>query len=493
MRSARANTASMSCSINRMVSLRLSSRRVLTMRALSSGPIPAIGSSSKSMRGLVASATAISSWRCSPWLKLATRASARCASPARMSAARAGSRSSASSRAGRQKRKECPACACTASATFSIAVKSTNSEVIWNERARPSWLRRKIGKPVTSRSAKRMRPASGAISPASWPISVVLPAPFGPMIACSSPGGTESAIASEATTPPKRLLRPSICKSASATAHPSEQAVNAAAREQDDQQKQRTEDDLPVFGDAREHLFQHQQRHRADDRPEHRPHTPEHGHDDEIAGARPVHQRRADEVGMVREQRAGEPAKHAREYERQELVAIGRESDRPHAPLVRARALDHHAEARMHKSPDDVDARQQQREAEIIERHFVREIDEPAELTAFVDGHAVVAAVPIEPDGDVIDHLRESERDHDEIDAARAQRKRADRERKQRRGRHCQRPLEQAGIDSILGENADGIAADSKIGGMSEAHHAAEAHDQIQAYRCDRQNENARE
>src|SRR5262245_44354449 len=127
-----------------------------------------------------------------------------------------------------------------------------------------------------------MRPASGAISPASWLISVVLPAPFGPMIACSSPCGTASAIASEATTPPKRLLRSSISKSASATAHPGEQTVNAAAREQHDQQEKRTEDDLPVFGYARQQLFQHQQRHRADARPEHRPHAAEHSHDDEI-------------------------------------------------------------------------------------------------------------------------------------------------------------------------------------------------------------------
>src|ERR1700730_10770543 len=75
-----------------MVSSRLSSRSVLTMRALSSGPIPAIGSSSRSMRGLVARAIAISSWRCSPWLRLETTTSARPASPTRASAVRAGER-----------------------------------------------------------------------------------------------------------------------------------------------------------------------------------------------------------------------------------------------------------------------------------------------------------------------------------------------------------------------------------------------------------------
>ena len=71
-----------------------------------------------------------------------TGTSARAPRPTRPSAARAGSRSSGSPRASRQKRNECPACACTASATLSSAVKSRNSEVIWNERASPSRLRR---------------------------------------------------------------------------------------------------------------------------------------------------------------------------------------------------------------------------------------------------------------------------------------------------------------------------------------------------------------
>src|SRR5215467_4375191 len=100
--------------------------------------------------------------------------------------------------------------------------------------------------------AKRMRPASDAISPASCPISVVLPAPLGPMIACSSPFGTTSEIASEATMPPKRRVSPSISNSPSATAKALEHAVDAAARKQHDQEEDRPDDDLPVFGHARE-------------------------------------------------------------------------------------------------------------------------------------------------------------------------------------------------------------------------------------------------
>src|SRR5271157_6063491 len=109
-----------------------------------------------------------------------------------------------------------------------------------------------------------MRPPSGAISPASCPISVVLPAPLGPMMACSSPSGTASEIASEAMTPPKRLLSPSIRNSASGTAGLPQQAVDAAPREQHDQQKQRTQQDLPVFP----HAYRRIPEQRGGDRPD---------------------------------------------------------------------------------------------------------------------------------------------------------------------------------------------------------------------------------
>src|SRR3954470_23965064 len=103
-----------------------------------------------------------------------------------------------------------------------------------------------------SRPSKWMRPAFGMISPQSWPISVVLPAPFGPMMACSSPFVTSSPTLSEAITPPKRLVRPAMLSSASAMAfalaqRPRQHAVDAAAGEQHDQQQHRPEDELPIF------------------------------------------------------------------------------------------------------------------------------------------------------------------------------------------------------------------------------------------------------
>src|ERR1700680_3948190 len=98
-----------------------------------------------------------------------------------------------------------------------------------------------------------MRPELGVSSPVSWPISVVLPAPFGPMMACSSPRLTSSKMLSDATTPPKRLVKPSILSKTSATAQSRKQSVDTATREQHDEQQHRPENKLPIF--ARGHHF----------------------------------------------------------------------------------------------------------------------------------------------------------------------------------------------------------------------------------------------
>src|SRR5690348_6482414 len=54
-----------------------------------------------------------------------------------------------------------------------------------------------------SSPSKRIRPLSVASMPEIWPMSVVLPAPFGPMSACTSPCSTLIVTSSVATTPPK--------------------------------------------------------------------------------------------------------------------------------------------------------------------------------------------------------------------------------------------------------------------------------------------------
>src|SRR6266403_706936 len=406
IRSASAKTTSMSCSTRTIVCRPRSARSRCTMRCDSSAPMPATGSSRSSSRGRVASAIAISSCRCSPWASVPATTSARAPSPTRSSVARAGSRRARSALAGVQKRKLWPAWACTARATLSSAVNSGKMLVIWNERARPRRERVGPGNPVTSSPANRIVPASGARSPESWPISVVLPAPLGPMIASVSPSATSRSTPSVATRPPKRLVRPRTASSGSAIARDraGQQAPEAAARVEHDEDEQRTQDDLPV----------------------HRP--------------------------------RGEDVLEQEEHDGGELVAERREADGAHARLVGLRGADHDAEARVNETVAQRQEGDEHAEDDVVEDVAVREVHHAAELAAPRQPHAVVGAPRIDGDAEVIEHLRERERDHDERHAARPQRHGADAQDEieaDRRDGEDHDPPEQIEIEGLVGQRGD--------------------------------------
>src|SRR3981189_3358279 len=103
-----------------------------------------------------------------------------------------------------------------------------------------------------------MLPEFGISCPVSWLISVVLPAPLGPIIACSSPLATSSERLSVAAMPPNRRTRFSTRSRGSAkelaTAQPPQQSHDAAAPEQHDQEQQRAHDQRPVLCDLRQEL-----------------------------------------------------------------------------------------------------------------------------------------------------------------------------------------------------------------------------------------------
>jgi hypothetical protein len=101
-----------------------------------------------------------------------------------------------------KRRKLDPERACTASATFSSAEKPGRIEVIWKERASPRCTRCARESPVTSAPSNRMRPESLGARPEIWWMRVVLPAPLGPMIACSSPGRMSRLTSSVTTRAP---------------------------------------------------------------------------------------------------------------------------------------------------------------------------------------------------------------------------------------------------------------------------------------------------
>src|SRR5688572_3497987 len=146
-----------------------------------------------------------------------------------------------------------------------------------------------------SRSRKKISPESTGRLPEIWWISVVLPAPFGPMSACTSPAVTSSVTASTATTPPKRLLRLL-----------SESTGNSLRGEEHDREEDHAQRKLPVKRvraeerAAREKLLQSEKHRGADRSSPEAAHAPEDYHDHERARLHPMPQRRADIARPIR-------------------------------------------------------------------------------------------------------------------------------------------------------------------------------------------------
>src|SRR5882672_693971 len=141
--------------------------------------------------------------------------------------------------------------------------------VIWKERARPLRARAGAESEMMSSPAKRTRPESGRSSPASCAMSVVLPAPFGPMIACVSPSRTSRSMPSLARSAPKLFVRPPTSRRLFMLV---EQPGEAAPEEQHREHEQRPEDDLPMRSPPREQVFEREQRKGAEHRPDDAPH-----------------------------------------------------------------------------------------------------------------------------------------------------------------------------------------------------------------------------
>src|SRR5258707_9397865 len=297
--------------------------------------------------------------------------------------------------------------------------------VIWNERANPRRARAGAESAVMSSPAKRTRPRSGRRSPASWLISVVLPAPFGPMMAWVSPSRISRLTSSHARSAPKLLVRP-LTSSRVLFILAEEQSREAALEEEHRQHQERPEDELPVRSPARERVLDQEQRKGADHRSGDARHAPEYDHEHKLARARPVHELGRQVGGVVDEDRPGEAAHGARDHERSEPIRVGRETERARSRLVRLGGPENEAEPGVDEPVPHEESEDKDREDQEVEGVGVVEVDQARKLALHREAHAVVAAVLLDRDAEVIQHLRERERDHDEVDAARADRDRAD-------------------------------------------------------------------
>src|SRR5574343_1175876 len=208
----------------------------------------------------------------------------------------------------------------------------------------PARTRACIGRRVRSRPAKWTLPESGCSAPETWWMKVVLPAPLGPISACTSPALTLKLTAFSASTAAKRRESWRTSSSGSAMALP-EQGGNALGGKEDDGQQEQAEDDVPVFSDADQAFFQQQQDDRAHDTAVEVADAADDDHHQQGAGLRPLQQVGAGQPGEVGEQRASQPGEGAAEHEGEQAVAEDRIAKRRHARFVLADGLQRAPEA----------------------------------------------------------------------------------------------------------------------------------------------------
>jgi hypothetical protein len=178
--------------------------------------MPAVGSSSSSSRGRIASARAISTRRWVPYDNSPGRASSRPVSRVRSTASRtagaAGPRPHSLFNSGSDGVRSPP------SWMFSRTVRSDSSRTVWNVRATPRRATAAGGTLWNSSPSSRRCPRVSGTSREIAPSSVLLPEPFGPMIPKILPGVIWNEMPSTALTPPKYT----------ATSRPARTATSAA-------------------------------------------------------------------------------------------------------------------------------------------------------------------------------------------------------------------------------------------------------------------------
>src|SRR5690625_2843187 len=208
-RSTRSMTTSMWCSTMSTVHLwsRCMRRMTSDRPGTSARETPAIGSSRRITLGFIASRTAISNLRLSPWLRPPAASSRKPSSPTCARCSRAIAVARSSRRGKRSTERLPPSSRWAARRTFSSTLRPGNRLDVWKVRPRPALARWWMESWVMSRPARSTRPAVGRWMPEIMLNSVVLPAPLGPMTPIISPAGTAMLTSVRMVIPPTAKLR----------------------------------------------------------------------------------------------------------------------------------------------------------------------------------------------------------------------------------------------------------------------------------------------
>src|SRR5499426_518724 len=452
------NTTCMSCSVKSSVRLRSRARWPISAieSRVSAADMPAVGSSSSRISG--SSASAMPSSSCF-WPPCESRPAVSCAFSRRPTASSCASVSSRKRRStGPSMRQPRPRCETYAACTFSNTVRRGKMFWRWKERPMPRRHRRCGAILVTSRPLSSTCPESAR----RWPVirlkSVVLPAPFGPMIALIEPRGTAKLTPSTARKPSKLFASARTSSTAEPRRETTERSADGAGdpagKHEQQHDEDRAEDQRPVLGVGHDLLVQPDQGRCAHRRAEKRVDAAEERHDQDLGRLVPVREVREDAAVEDAEQAPGETRERAREHERRELVAPHVDADELRPLGILADRRQHAPERRGHDPSQAPQAGRDDGQADEIEvlggppapdeRHDLADRLEPREIRIRDLRHALLPAshlVPLEADRP--HDLREREREHREVDPRQAHTEEAGGQREQRREQAGSREREQ--------------------------------------------------
>jgi len=139
------------------------------------------------------------------------------------------------------------------------------------------------------------------------------------------------------------------------------------------------------------------------------------------------------------------------------------------------------------------EATQQAAQHHVVEHVVALEHARAEQEAAGGQRQAVVAAIGRERGGEEEQHLPESERDHDEVDALRPHRDRAGDEGEQRRAAERHEELDEPVLDPVACQDPYRIGADAEERRVAEGDQRPVAEDEIEGHRRDGEDHHPRE
>ena len=154
----------------------------------------------------------------------------------------------------------------------------------------------------------------------------------------------------------------------------------------------------------------------------------------------PVHQRRTHIQTLVGHERPGQPGNAGGKDETDQFVTKRWKTERKHPAFIVTDPLNRHTEAGMNQAVSRKKNQEQDAQNQIVKAAMTADVQKTRQGASHGKGHAVAAAIALQADETVIQHLRKGQSDHDKRYAADAKADRANDQRNQHGDQHCQGP-----------------------------------------------------